>query len=217
MKWCIALIDFKQVSTIGRGLDGMGIKHELGIPMVTVLRKRFKNKEFFEDVPLMFNYGFIKIPNKVAMNKDLLLQIKDRVPGIFSWMFKSDKTPYLVENVKPQIVERLMEMSRKISIFSKSDLDLIKSGDLITLKGYPFDGLPATVIEINKKSKKVRVNLFIMDSYREVVVDFENIFYSIYSNFDESISSNSFENIESKFKNSIDKFQFKHQKNEGKG
>ena len=208
MKWCIALIDSKQISTIPRGLTLMGIKHELGIPTVRVLRKRFKNKEHFEDVPLMFNYGFIRLPNKVALNKDKLLQIKDRVPGVFSWMFTNRNKGYQVETVKKNVVEHFMQLAQNISIFSVNDLDSIKKGDVVTLKGYPFEGLRAEIMDINHKSKKAKVNLFIMDAYRIVTVDFENIFYSIYANFDEAISNNSFENIEFKNK-SLDRFQFK--------
>jgi transcription antitermination factor NusG len=209
MKWCIAMVDFKHLGGIGKGLNRLNIKHELGIPTVTILRKRFKNKEHFEKIPLMFNYGFIKLPNKVAANRDKLLNIRDNVPGIFSWLFKNDDSGYQVEIVGEHIVKRLIALSHKISIFSKSDLSLIKSGDMITLKGYPFDGLQAEIVQINEKTNKVKVNLFIMEAHRQVTVDFENIFYSIYSNFDESISHNSIDEIESQFKNSFDRFQRK--------
>lgn len=209
MKWCIALIDFKQVNTIEKGLNLMKVKHELGIPMVRVLRKKFKNKEQFENVPLLFNYGFIKIPNKVAMNKDKLLQIKDRVPGVFSWMFAQKGNGYQVEMVKPNTVEYFMDLAHKVSIFSQNDINLIHPGDYITLKGYPFEGLRAKVIYINHKSKKVKVNIFIMDDNRDVTVNFENVFYSIYKDFDESFSPESLNRLESFNNGSWDKLQFK--------
>ena len=216
MKWCIALIDFKKLNTIDPGLKGMGLKYELGIPTVVVLRKRFKNKEFFERVPLMFNYGFIKLPNKVAKNRDRLIKIKDRIPGIFSWMFKSGYNDYAVEHVPESIVIRLMRLGDNLSIFSKGDLERVKKGDLITLKGYPFDGLPAEIINIDHKARKVRVNLFIMEAFREVTVSFDNVFYSIYKDFDEALSNNSIDGIEAQYKNALDKFQFKNLSNDKK-
>ena len=212
MKWCIALIDFKQVKTIPKGLTQMKIKHELGIPMVRVLRKRFKNKEYFEDVPLMFNYGFIKLPNKVAMNKDKLIQIKDRVPGVFSWMFTHKIKGYQVETVKNNVVEYFMALANKVSIFSSNDINNINKGDFITLKGYPFEGLEAQIIDINYKTKKSDVLIYIMEGYRKVTVDFENIFYSIYTNFDDAISKNSIDTLESYNKGSLDKLHFKNLK-----
>lgn len=209
MKWCIALIDFKKIDNIEPSLNKVGIKFELGIPTVTILRKRFKNKDFFDKVPLMFNYGFIRLPNKYAASKDKLLELKEKVPGIFSWMFTNKVKGYAVEIVDASVVERLLNLSDRISVFSKSDIDRISPGDLITLKGYPFDGLPAEVVKVDSKAKKVRVNLFIMEAHREVTVRFENIFYSIYSNFDESVSSNSIDEIDGRYKNSLDKVHHK--------
>jgi transcription antitermination factor NusG len=213
MKWAIVLIDNKKRETIEQGLKRFKIPYEIGIPLVKVLRKRFKNKDFFDHIPLLFNYGFIKLPNKFLKSREKLMEIKNRCPGVFSWMYcMPNERGYIVETVPEYVVKDLMERADRLSIFSASDMNKFNKGDFIILKGYPFDGLGAEIISINNKTKKVKVNVFIMSSVREVQVNFENIFYSIYGDFDESLSPKSLDEIEGRYKNSLDRLEFKNSK-----
>jgi hypothetical protein len=55
-----------------------------------------------------------------------------------------------------------------------------------------------------------------MEAFREVTVSFDNVFYSIYKDFDEALSNNSIDGIEAQYKNALDKFQFKNLSNDKK-
>ena len=213
MKWAVAYINNKKRDTIGEGLNHLKIKHEIGIPLIRILRKQFKNKQYFESIPLLFNYGFIKLPHSCLKSKEKLIQIKEFVPGINNWMYKKkDKKGLIVQVVSDEEVQALFDRSDEMSVYSSNELTKFKKGDFITLKGYPFDGLTAEIDEINSKNKRATVNLFIMDSIRKVDVSFDNIFYSIYSNFDESLYPDSLDEIGGRYKNSLDRFEFKRSK-----
>lgn len=214
MKWVIAYIDNKHRDDIESSLESLGIKFKVCIPCIRILRKRFKNKPHFSYIPLLFNYGFIKLPKSVIRSKEKLIEIKDKVPGIYSWMYKQPiDGGYAVEVVTVRIVKRLNKKANDLSIFSANDLKRFKPGDYIVLKNYPFEGLEAQIKSFNSQSKKVKVNLFIMGSVREVEVDYENIFYSIYEDFDEKVSFNSVDEMMGRNNNSFDRIEFKNQKN----
>jgi len=213
MKWAVAFIDNKKRETIYKDFKSLKIEHEIGIPVIKVLKKRFKNKQYFETVPLLFNYGFIRLPRHTIKSRETLIDIKDKIPAIYNWMYKSPcKAGFIVETVPEKVVKELDKKSKELSIFSAGEFNRIKTGDFIVLRGYPFEGLKARIKSVNHKSKRVLVDLEIMDSIRQVEVSYENVFYSIYTNFDESLNSNSLDEIESRYKNSLDRFQYKRTK-----
>jgi len=173
------------------------------IPMVRVLKKQFKNKEYFDEVPLLFNYGFFKVPIGLAINTDLMMKMKEDISCISGWVRdgakrhgsrEDEKTRdwvYTDSNVafatvKEETVALLVEEARKNSIFSSDDIKKIKPDDIIFLMGYPFEGMQAKVISIDTKAKKLKVLLGLdIDQEdwvngREVQVHFENVFYSLY-------------------------------------
>lgn len=81
-------------------------------------------------------------------------------------------------------IQNLKDAADTLSIFSKEDIDRIEEGSYIVLKGYPFDNMPAQVLEINHAQEYVKVKLDI-DSVMDVVkVSFENVFYTVYSAHD---------------------------------
>lgn len=47
--------------------------------MVNVLKKTHKGKMQFEEIPILFNYGFIKMPSEFAYSRPFLNKLK----GIF--------------------------------------------------------------------------------------------------------------------------------------
>ena len=210
MRWAIAYINNKYREGISDSLSKLGLVYKVSIPCIKVLRKKFKNKKHFQVLPLLFNYGFIALPEDYLKSRELLISLKDKVSGIYSWMYREpSKEGFIVETVNSKKVRELKSKAENLSIFSVDELSKFKAGDQIILKGYPFEGLAAKIKSINPKSKKVLVDIFIMSSVREVEVSFENIFYSPYENFDESLSSQVIETMEEKFKNSRDWLQYK--------
>jgi len=174
------------------------------IPMVRILRKQFKGRDIFEEVPFLFNYGFFQIPNK-NLSADFLSQMKDDIECIQAWV-KDSKTvintktslitgnePIIRKDIIPVAtatrgeIYNIINAHKKMSIYDKFDINNLKSGMVIDLKGYPFDGMTAKVIRVDKKREKVDIELVNVDSLiKKTSVTFDNIFYSIYHGYDEN-------------------------------
>lgn len=190
---------------------------EVYIPTVRVLKKKFKNKNQFEFVPLLFNYGFFKIPYNKVINPEYLTELRHQITCIYGWVKDPAKIQpdnssglnYSNSNFTdglPSIaiatddeVARLVSTSESMDIFDEKDLDRIKPGDVIKLNGYPFDDMLAEVIKINPKKREVKVSLHMDLVIKEITVSFENVYYSIYKNHDESLSSNSTDELASRY------------------
>lgn len=192
---------------------------QIYIPTVRILKKNFKNKEIFEFIPLLFNYGFFKVPFDKACQVEYLSLLRQRITCIYGWV----KDPIKTVTSSPRLrldngnfidalpkaavasdaeVSRMITASETFSIYNKEDLDRIKPGSYITLAGYPFENMPAKVIKINHKKKEVKVKLLLdtMDSFSQnTIVSFENVFYSVYKNFNEESKEKSYDEMNSKY------------------
>ena len=83
-------------------------------------------------------------------------------------------------------VSDMVRATESMSIYNSDDLKRFKPGDHLQLEGYPFDGMPAEIVKINHKKGEVVVKLNIEEIVRQVTVSFENVFYSVYKNYDEN-------------------------------
>jgi hypothetical protein len=99
----------------------------------------------------------------------------------------------------------LLHTSEHMSVFSDEIIDKLEVGSFITLKGYPYEGMPAEVTSINKENKRVKVRLLLETMIAEVMVNFENIFYTVYSNYDEEGREKSLDEMDLKGKRNLDK------------
>jgi len=198
--WSLAYLNNKFLSTIENDLSKLK-EYDIGyaVPSIRILVKKFKGKETFEQVPLLFNYGFFYLPFKVLTSRNLLEYIKDRVGGISNWVYlkpnaiiqKQKTYPEgifpLVETVSEEEVMALMVLGEDYSVYSGEDTQKLKVGQVITLRGYPFDGIMAELLEIDSKKLKAKVNLLFSKTISRVVkVDFSNLFYTIYADHQES-------------------------------
>ena len=52
------------------------------------------------------------------------------------------------------------------------------------LKGYPYDGIDATVLDINYNTKTVKLLLYPENGSMELSLPFDNVINNVYSNFD---------------------------------
>lgn len=212
--WVIAYIDAKFIPSVEKDLnrypDYKDI--EVYIPTVKILKKTFKRENHFEEVPLLFNYGFFKVRRKMAMFKDWLDDLQRNVPCIYGWV----RDPANVMERKPilrmdnksvfdvaenrisaalassqQIID-LMRETVNIGAHSSEDINLLKVGDPIVLRGYPWEGVHANVISIDHPKQKVLVEMKIFDQMNEVNVSFDNVFFTIYhsKNYDDSLTNN---------------------------
>lgn len=197
--WLIAYIDSSKVERLQRDIDKFPeyqMNIDAHVPMVRILKKKFKGKDYFENVPLLFNYGFFRIPMAWAINRDILDIMKSNITCIFGWVTDpakaerpSKKVEKLNTNRKRAIpyaycdestVKRLLKIAKNESIHSSENIDSLKPGDVINLIGYPFEGMEAVIVSVDKRSKRVLVEIGELGISREVSVSFDNVFYSIY-------------------------------------
>lgn len=224
--WVIAYIDSKFINMIQpqllRLLEYDQI--EVYIPTVKVLKKTFKGKDQFDEVPLLFNYGFFKLPRKYAVSRNYLDNLQTNVSAIYGWVrdpakllkkrdkknMKGDDAYVPVATATSEEITKLLLASKDIGAHSADDLEMIQPGQMITLRGYPFDGVEAEFISLDPKRKKVRVKLSVLWN-KEVEVSFDNVFFTLYhnKNYDDSPSAKQSLD-EMKDKNTLDKFEVKY-------
>jgi transcription antitermination factor NusG len=221
--WCIAYINRDYISIVKRELKQYNYDMvEAYIPTVKILKKTFKGKQEFQEVPLLFNYGFFKMPFNYACNEEFLSQLRQRLTCLYGWVKDCSK---VIED-KPELrmdndgmiialprtaiatdkeVSILAKTSMDNNVYSADDLANISEGDCIMLHGYPFDNIPAQIVKINYKKKEVKVKLLLEVIMKNVSVSFDNVFYTVYNNFDENTKDKSLNEIDENGINSIDK------------
>ena len=172
------------------------------VPTISVLKKSRKGKNEYEDVPLLFNYGFIKMKPEKAFDRYYLNKLKRDIPGILSFMKSLDYRPKrkrlrvdnaedfddysMVATITKEEVKKYRRMSKENKIFSVNDITRVAIGDYVVLRGYPFEGIPAIILESNLNTRKMLVKLYPeMDGSLEIEVPMENVLYSAYHESDE--------------------------------
>lgn len=203
------------------------------IPTVKILKKTFKGKQTFEEVPLLFNYGFFKIPRHLAIKHKFLESLKNNISCIYAWV----KDPQKVIGMKPHLrddgvsiyedrhipiatatgdeVANLISQSFSYSAHDSSDLGTAYPGMMITLRGYPWEDIPAEIVEINPKTREIKVKILIFQEIKLALVAFDNVFFTIYhnKNYDDTITVK--KSLDEMMENnSFDKQQFKNRSNE---
>jgi len=185
---------------------------EVYIPTIKLLKKKAKGKNVFEELPLLFNYGFFKLPKKKAINKDFLIEMRHRISCIYGWV----KDPSTAMTVKPNLnvdnksskyalpgnaiatddeVVRMVSVCNEMSIYDNTDIARVDIGSYIILEGYPFEGVEAKILEIDNNKKEVKVELQIAPIFREARVSFENVFYTVYKGFENRSRERSLEDM----------------------
>ena len=172
------------------------------IPTVHILRKTVKTRMEFEEVPILFNYGFIKMPISKAYSRDFLRKLVKDIPGIRGWLNSPESLHpkkkrrridnidiwddfSIVSTVSREEVKYFKRLSKKNKRFSIEDLSL-KVGDYVILKGYPFEGVDATIVDINHRTKTVKLLMYPENGRMEISLPFDNVIYSVYHNYDEN-------------------------------
>lgn len=193
----------KYYQNINQDLKKFGFKYITAhIPVIRVLSKTIKKQDIYEDIPMLFIYGFLRLPVEFAFDRYVLEDIRRTIPGINSFLktvqFLHSKKlkkridnadifdDYTIANTVPRKdVKRLMKMAKNNEIYDLDSVTRIIKGDYLILRGYPFDGLEAIIQEIDIENKKVLVQILAGEGVINTKVDFQNIIYSVYRNFDE--------------------------------
>lgn len=221
-KWVICYIDATKLHLLSVDLR----KHEKYrkvesyIPSIDILKKKLKGKTQFETVPLLFNYGFFKVPKYFIPNPHFLEEMKKDIRCLYAWvqdpLAKSMIKPVLeyrpgylynpmgVALAKDHEIRNIKEHEKTKTIYTDKDIDTLYENKIIMLQKYPFDNLPAAIIKIEKEKKRVWVKLLIDTplASKPIAVAFENIFYTVYqsSYLNLEMKEESVETMKNKFK-----------------
>lgn len=200
--YCIFYIERKYSDRINQELKEKGYDQlKAIIPTVNVLKKTIKGKMVFEEVPVLFNYGFMRMPTEFAFSRPFLNKLKRNISGIRTWL-KNTETMHqrkkkaridnsedfddfsLVATCSRKDVRRFKRMAKENKKFSVDDLMNVSIGDYIVLRGYPYEGIDATVLEVDYINKMVKMLLYPEMGRMEIWLPFDNVIYSVYQNYD---------------------------------
>jgi len=195
--WVIAYVNRKFLDTLQEDLNSNGFEEVTSyVPMIRVLKKCFKNKKEYEDIPMLFNFGFLQIPEQMVYNPVKLREMQRLINGIHGWvkdparmLYDEDADSTIgihnISVVTPREIRQMRRSCKNMSIFNDLELGDINKGDEISLKGYPFDGLVGTIVKIDKEEHKIELDLIIGTNPTKVTVDFENVFYTVYEDYED--------------------------------
>lgn len=201
--YCIFYLERKYFRRIDQDLKKKGYKNIRAIiPELSLLKKSIKGKTYYEDVPILFNYGFMRIPWYKAYSRPFINKLKRDIPGIRTFL-KSTQTLHKKKGKKSRIenaedwddfsmvatctrkeVRRFIRMAKNNKKYSLEDLLSIKIGDYVTLKLYPYEGVEAVIKDISQRDKTVKVQLFPRMGTMEVVLPIDHVLYSVYQEYD---------------------------------
>lgn len=201
--YAICYLELKYFLNIKEDLRLRGYRDILPvIPTVHILKKTVRSRMEFEEVPILFNYGFVRMPIEKAYSRDFLRKLVKDIPGIRGWLNSPEslhtkkKKRRRVDNidiwddfsivsiVSREEVKYFKRLSKKNKRFSIEDLSL-NIGDYVVLKGYPFEGVDATILDINHRTKTVKLLMYPENGRMEINLPFDNVIYSVYNNYDE--------------------------------
>ena len=175
--YCICRIDTKFWKGINSSLQERGYSDiKCFVPTVQVLLSSKDKKHQYKDVPLLFNYGFIRMRSTKAYNRQFLRELSQNVQGISGFLKSLDymhpkKLRRRIDNAEDwDDFSKVATVSRKEfkyyqglakanQIYHLSDV-AVKAGETVILKKYPFDGLIARGLDVNFHNKTVTVEIY---------------------------------------------------------
>lgn len=193
----------KYWTTINDDLKSRGYKNiRVFIPTIQILKKVKSGKKYYEEVPLLFNYGFIRMRSDKIYDRPFLMKLSKSIPGILGWLRSLEtmhprKKKKRIDNVmdwddfsKIAIVPRKLiryykKLSKNNDVHSLNDIVKLKIGDYIELKGYPFEGLGAIVKEVNLNTQMVTIEISTGRNSIVLQLSMDQVLYSIYNDYDE--------------------------------
>lgn len=200
--YAVCLLDMKYWRNIDQDLSSRGYRHvKAVIPTVSILKKVKAGKTYYEDYPLLFDYGFIKMPSRIAYDRVLLNKMRRDIPGIKCWVrdtfsIHPKKKRKRIDNaedwddfskvsvVSREEIRRLKLISKENNVFNFKDIVSLPIGSYIILKGYPFEGIGAVIENISLSSRTVNVVLYPDTAMIHTCIPFDNLLYSPYSDIE---------------------------------
>ena len=210
--YTICRIDTKDWRNINHELVEHGYKDiKCFVPTLTMVKKTYRGqKKEVEEVPMLFNYGFIRMRSEVAYNRNFLFHLKREIPGIVSFLKSLDsmhvkKKRRRVDNaedwddfskvatVTKKEFRHYMILSRANQVFSLDEV-MVNVGDFVVMRGYPLDGMPAKVLDFIYPNKTAIVEIYPGEgSVLSMQIPLENILYSPYEHYQEDLLASKIE------------------------
>ena len=204
--YCIFRLDKKHWSDINDQLKERGYKHmRCFIPTVSIIRKTKNGKNITEEIPMLFNFGFMRMSTKMAYNRQFLRDLKKEIPGINGWMLSLESmhpkrlrkrvdTEDFDDFSKVAIITReqykyYRRLTKKNQVYTMKDILKTPPGSYITLKGYPFNGLGAQLEDINYMNRTAVVKIFPGgNSELKMQLPLDNFLYTIYDDYEDPLT-----------------------------
>ena len=156
---------------------------EIVVPVTRVLKGKHRGRNNYEDVPYLFNFGFLRVPKFRRYDIDYLVKLKREIPLLLGFL-RDTTLPSQGFNfamISSREVNRIIRDAGQSSIYSEHQEENIKIGDSIKLSGYPFEGLYGIVEKINKEKQNMVISIEISNGAPlKITVPFFNIYYTMY-------------------------------------
>lgn len=203
--YCIIRISKKEFKWINRDLSEYGYSDIKAIvPCIKIESRDKKGKKVVKKVPLLFNYGFLKIRKDRAMDRLFIKKLSRKVCGLLGFVKSLEtlherKKRVRVDNiddfddfsipafVSVKEVNNCIRIAKKNKVYSKEDITLYKVGDWVQLRKYPFKGVMAQIEDINLNKKEISVLIYPERGGIFVNMPFSSIMSSSYENYDEDV------------------------------
>lgn len=156
---------------------------EIVVPVTRVLKGKHRGRNNYEDVPYLFNFGFLRVPKFRRYDIDYLVKLKREIPLLLGFL-RDTTLPSQGFNfamISSREVNRIIRDAGQSSIYSEHQGENINIGDSIKLSGYPFEGLYGVVEKINKEKQNMVISIEISNGAPlKITVPFFNIYYTMY-------------------------------------
>lgn len=236
--WVITYITDKYMDRVDKEVELSGLDIQIFIPKVRVLDKEVKGKKQYVYKPLLFNYGFTKMPFRYACSKEKLADIKTQITAIYGFfrdksmsldkprVIGKDENGELIKEPRDMVgkykleeklaivsgseVFRMLRQAQNNSIFD-ADKESLSIGSAITLSGPVYNGMTGTIVALKNETVKIELDMFNFAKPMTVEIDYGNIFYTIYRDYNPNklFSGPSLDELESKESRIIDKIYAK--------
>jgi len=236
--WVITFITDKYMDRVEKEVALSGLDIQVFIPKIRVLDKEVKGKKQYVFKPLMFNYGFTKMPYRYACSKEKLAEVREQITAVYGFFRDpsvsldiprvigrtDDGEPitehrdiigkYRVEEklalVSGKEILRMLREAQSGSIFD-ADKSTLNVGDIITLSGPVYNGMVGEITSLKADVVKIKLDMFSFAKAMEVEIDYGNIFYTIYRDYNPNrlITGTSLDELEEREDRIIDKIYAK--------
>lgn len=209
--YCIFYLENKYYKDINKELRARGYHHIRAIiPTVRFIKHiSSRGDTVYQEEPLLFSYGFMKIPTNIVYDRVYLNKLKRSIPGIRGWLRDTESLhrkrgkKRRVENaedfddfskvaiVSHSEVRKFIEIAHNNSHLTYEDITSIKEGDYIRLNSYPFIGADAIVLKVDLELKKVKLHLYPSltgKSKMKIWVPIDLVIHNIYYDYNPRIS-----------------------------